>query len=179
MSRKTKPMEVKTRRVFGVPLLVNAQQTGQPLPSSIQRALLYLRDECLDQVWKSYQPSKENPLLQVLLIWPADFRGPVSPGGSVQEVWQQIPHPNPARAGRFGPGRCLLWPPVSLWRGWPDQAVLKGPAWTGIQQQAERHLPARLSVWVRAKGKLKKKKARHRRNFHFFPFSPIFPPRFA
>ncbi|KAF3841169.1 hypothetical protein F7725_007031 [Dissostichus mawsoni] len=48
--RKTKPMGVKGRRVFGVPLLSSVQQTGEPLPPSILRALVYLRTECLDQV---------------------------------------------------------------------------------------------------------------------------------
>ncbi|XP_039633567.1 rho GTPase-activating protein 7 isoform X2 [Perca fluviatilis] len=48
--RKTKVMEVKGRRVFGVPLLLSVQQTGEPLPPSILRALVYLRAECLDQV---------------------------------------------------------------------------------------------------------------------------------
>lgn len=49
--RKTKAMEVKGRRVFGVPLLLSVQQTGEPLPPSILRALVYLRTECLDQVF--------------------------------------------------------------------------------------------------------------------------------
>nr|XP_057942752.1 rho GTPase-activating protein 7 isoform X3 [Doryrhamphus excisus] len=48
--RKTKEAQAKERRVFGVPLLVNAQQTGEPLPPSILRALVYLRTQCLDQV---------------------------------------------------------------------------------------------------------------------------------
>ncbi|XP_035799842.2 rho GTPase-activating protein 7 isoform X2 [Amphiprion ocellaris] len=48
--RKTKAMEVKGRRVFGGPLLLGVQQTGDPLPPSILRALVYLRTECLDQV---------------------------------------------------------------------------------------------------------------------------------
>ncbi|XP_070772995.1 rho GTPase-activating protein 7 [Enoplosus armatus] len=48
--RKTKVMEMKGRRVFGVPLLLSVQQTGEPLPPSILRALVYLRTECLDQV---------------------------------------------------------------------------------------------------------------------------------
>ncbi|XP_040907340.1 rho GTPase-activating protein 7 isoform X2 [Toxotes jaculatrix] len=50
LPRKTKMMEVKGRRVFGVPLLLSVQQTGEPLPPSILRALVYLRTECLDQV---------------------------------------------------------------------------------------------------------------------------------
>ncbi|XP_035522181.1 rho GTPase-activating protein 7 isoform X2 [Morone saxatilis] len=48
--RKTKETEMKGRRVFGVPLLLSVQQTGEPLPPSILRALVYLRTECLDQV---------------------------------------------------------------------------------------------------------------------------------
>ncbi|XP_054482137.1 rho GTPase-activating protein 7 isoform X2 [Anoplopoma fimbria] len=48
--RKTKAMDVKGRQVFGVPLLLSVQQTGETLPPSILRALVYLRTECLDQV---------------------------------------------------------------------------------------------------------------------------------
>ncbi|KAM3869075.1 rho GTPase-activating protein 7 [Diretmus argenteus] len=48
--RKPKVSEVKGRRVFGVPLLLGVQQTGEPLPPSILKALVYLRSECLDQV---------------------------------------------------------------------------------------------------------------------------------
>ncbi|XP_071025552.1 rho GTPase-activating protein 7-like isoform X1 [Oncorhynchus clarkii lewisi] len=48
--RKTKAPELKGRRVFGVPLLHGVQQTGEPLPSSILKAIIYLRTECLDQV---------------------------------------------------------------------------------------------------------------------------------
>ncbi|KAM8899793.1 rho GTPase-activating protein 7 isoform 2-T2 [Spinachia spinachia] len=48
--RKTKVLEAKGRRVFGAPLLLGLQQTGEPLPPSILRALVYLRAECLDQV---------------------------------------------------------------------------------------------------------------------------------
>ncbi|CDQ71065.1 unnamed protein product [Oncorhynchus mykiss] len=48
--RKTKAPELKGRRVFGVPLLHDVQQTGEPLPSSILKAIIYLRTECLDQV---------------------------------------------------------------------------------------------------------------------------------
>ncbi|KAM9332421.1 rho GTPase-activating protein 7 isoform 2-T2 [Pholidichthys leucotaenia] len=48
--RKHKVLEVKGQRVFGVPLLIGVQQTGEPLPASILGALVYLRTECLDQV---------------------------------------------------------------------------------------------------------------------------------
>ncbi|XP_077403463.1 rho GTPase-activating protein 7 isoform X2 [Vanacampus margaritifer] len=50
LARKGKASPAKSRRVFGVPLLVNAQQTGEPLPPSILKALVYLRTRCLDQV---------------------------------------------------------------------------------------------------------------------------------
>lgn len=48
--RKVKPLEHKSRKVFGVPLLQSIQQSGKPLPPSILRAMEYLRTECLDQV---------------------------------------------------------------------------------------------------------------------------------
>lgn len=51
--RKIKTPDYRERQVFGVPLLVVAQRTGQPLPSGIQTALKYLRDTSLDQV-KNY-----------------------------------------------------------------------------------------------------------------------------
>ncbi|XP_034463379.1 rho GTPase-activating protein 7 [Hippoglossus hippoglossus] len=48
--RKTKALAVKGRRVFGAPLLLSVQQTGETLPPSILRALVHLRSSCLDQV---------------------------------------------------------------------------------------------------------------------------------
>ncbi|KAK8404915.1 hypothetical protein O3P69_001488 [Scylla paramamosain] len=48
--RKTKTPDYKERQVFGVPLQVVAQRTGQPLPPGIQAALQYLRATSLDQV---------------------------------------------------------------------------------------------------------------------------------
>ncbi|KAM9192637.1 LOW QUALITY PROTEIN: stAR-related lipid transfer protein 13 [Dugong dugon] len=42
--------DYKDKTVFGVPLIVHVQRTGQPLPQSIQQALKYLRSNCLDQV---------------------------------------------------------------------------------------------------------------------------------
>ncbi|XP_047478127.1 stAR-related lipid transfer protein 13-like isoform X2 [Penaeus chinensis] len=48
--RKMKTPDYRDRQVFGVPLLVIAQRTGQPLPSGIQAALQYLRTSSLDQV---------------------------------------------------------------------------------------------------------------------------------
>lgn len=48
--RKIKTPDYRDRQVFGVPLLVIAQRTGQPVPPGIQAALQYLRTSSLDQV---------------------------------------------------------------------------------------------------------------------------------
>ncbi|NXG41737.1 RHG07 protein, partial [Psilopogon haemacephalus] len=48
--KRIKVPDYKDRNVFGVPLQVNVQRSGQPLPQSIQQAMRYLRTHCLDQV---------------------------------------------------------------------------------------------------------------------------------
>uniref|UniRef100_A0A8C4V6E9 StAR-related lipid transfer protein 13 n=1 Tax=Falco tinnunculus TaxID=100819 RepID=A0A8C4V6E9_FALTI len=48
--KRMKVPDYKDKNVFGVPLIVHVQRTGQPLPQSIQQALRYLRSNCLDQV---------------------------------------------------------------------------------------------------------------------------------
>ncbi|XP_059240349.1 rho GTPase-activating protein 7 isoform X2 [Mustela nigripes] len=48
--KRIKVPDYKDRNVFGVPLTVNVQRTGQPLPQSIQQAMRYLRNHCLEQV---------------------------------------------------------------------------------------------------------------------------------
>lgn len=48
--KRMKVPDYKDKMVFGVPLIVHVQRTGQPLPQSIQQALRYLRNNCLDQV---------------------------------------------------------------------------------------------------------------------------------
>ncbi|XP_043929157.1 stAR-related lipid transfer protein 13 isoform X2 [Protopterus annectens] len=48
--KRMKVPDYKDKNVFGVPLIVHVQRTGQPLPQSIQHALWYLRNQCLDQV---------------------------------------------------------------------------------------------------------------------------------
>ncbi|XP_053434312.1 rho GTPase-activating protein 7 isoform X2 [Nycticebus coucang] len=48
--KRIKVPDYKDRHVFGVPLTVNVQRTGQPLPQSILQAMRYLRNHCLDQV---------------------------------------------------------------------------------------------------------------------------------
>lgn len=54
--KRMKVPDYKDKTVFGVPLIVHVQRTGQPLPQSIQEALRYLRSNCLDQVrWECAQ----------------------------------------------------------------------------------------------------------------------------
>ncbi|KAM8975390.1 stAR-related lipid transfer protein 13 isoform 2-T2 [Pelodytes ibericus] len=48
--KRIKGPDYKDKNVFGVPLMVHVQRTGQPLPQSIQQALRFLRSNCLDQV---------------------------------------------------------------------------------------------------------------------------------
>ncbi|KAM5182032.1 stAR-related lipid transfer protein 13 isoform 2-T2 [Mantella aurantiaca] len=48
--KRMKGPDYKDKNVFGVPLMVHVQRSGQPLPQSIQQAMRYLRNNCLDQV---------------------------------------------------------------------------------------------------------------------------------
>ncbi|XP_051993701.1 rho GTPase-activating protein 7-like isoform X1 [Xyrauchen texanus] len=48
--KRIKVKDYKDRSVFGVPLQVIVQRSGQPLPQSIQQAMHYLQSQCLDQV---------------------------------------------------------------------------------------------------------------------------------
>ncbi|XP_067889593.1 stAR-related lipid transfer protein 13 isoform X2 [Heterodontus francisci] len=48
--KRMKVPDYKDKNVFGVPLIVHVQRTGQPIPQSIQQAMRYLRSHCLDQV---------------------------------------------------------------------------------------------------------------------------------
>lgn len=48
--KRHKTPDYQGQHVFGVPPLIHVQRTGQPLPQSIQQAMRYLRNQCLDQV---------------------------------------------------------------------------------------------------------------------------------
>ncbi|KAM6987909.1 stAR-related lipid transfer protein 13 isoform 1-T1 [Tautogolabrus adspersus] len=48
--KRMKVPDYKDKNVFGVPLIVHVQRSGQPLPLGLQQALRYLRSQCLDQV---------------------------------------------------------------------------------------------------------------------------------
>ena len=60
--------DYKDKNVFGVPLMVHVQRSGQPLPLSLQQALRYLRSQCLDQVTLSALPLSGIPLFGLPLF---------------------------------------------------------------------------------------------------------------
>ncbi|PIN92134.1 hypothetical protein AB205_0092840, partial [Aquarana catesbeiana] len=47
--RKIRVPDYKDKNVFGVPLILNVQRTGYPIPKSILQAMEYLRIHCVDQ----------------------------------------------------------------------------------------------------------------------------------
>ncbi|XP_018584111.1 stAR-related lipid transfer protein 8 isoform X3 [Scleropages formosus] len=48
--KRGKVPDYRSKNVFGVPLVINVQRSGQPLPQSIQQAMRYIRSRCVDQV---------------------------------------------------------------------------------------------------------------------------------
>lgn len=60
--KRIKVRDYKDRNVFGVPLQVIVQRTGQPLPQGIQQAMRYLRNHCLDQVRSPLHLTQEDHL---------------------------------------------------------------------------------------------------------------------
>uniref|UniRef100_A0A8D0BA42 StAR related lipid transfer domain containing 8 n=1 Tax=Salvator merianae TaxID=96440 RepID=A0A8D0BA42_SALMN len=48
--KRCKSPDYRDKKVFGVPAMVSVQRAGQPLPQSIQQAMRYIRNQCLDQV---------------------------------------------------------------------------------------------------------------------------------
>uniref|UniRef100_A0A4W5QKH7 DLC1 Rho GTPase activating protein n=1 Tax=Hucho hucho TaxID=62062 RepID=A0A4W5QKH7_9TELE len=87
--KRIKVRDYKDRNVFGVPLLLNVQRTGQPLPQSIQQAMRYLRSQCLDQVGlfrKSGVKSRIQALRQMNETCGADGCGVSYEGQSAYDV---------------------------------------------------------------------------------------------
>uniref|UniRef100_A0A4W5KC91 Rho GTPase-activating protein 7 n=1 Tax=Hucho hucho TaxID=62062 RepID=A0A4W5KC91_9TELE len=87
--KRIKVRDYKDRNVFGVPLLLNVQRTGQPLPQSIQQAMRYLRSQCLDQVGlfrKSGVKSRIQALRQMNETCGADGGGVSYEGQSAYDV---------------------------------------------------------------------------------------------
>lgn len=60
--KRMKVPDYKDKNVFGVPLIVHVQRSGHPLPLGLQKALRYLRSQCLDQVSHDTHASDLTPL---------------------------------------------------------------------------------------------------------------------
>ncbi|XP_054634600.1 rho GTPase-activating protein 7 isoform X2 [Dunckerocampus dactyliophorus] len=87
--KRMKVRDYKDRNVFGVPLQVIVQRTGQPLPQGIQQAMRYLRNQCLDQVGlfrKSGVKSRIQALRQMNETSGADGGGVSYEGQSAYDV---------------------------------------------------------------------------------------------
>uniref|UniRef100_A0A672Y412 Rho GTPase-activating protein 7 n=1 Tax=Sphaeramia orbicularis TaxID=375764 RepID=A0A672Y412_9TELE len=87
--KRIKVRDYKDRNVFGVPLQVIVQRTGQPLPQGIQQAMRYLRNQCLDQVGlfrKSGVKSRIQALRQMNEASGADGGGVNYEGQSAYDV---------------------------------------------------------------------------------------------
>ncbi|KAM4603844.1 rho GTPase-activating protein 7 isoform 2-T2 [Polymixia lowei] len=87
--KRIKVRDYKDKNVFGVPLQVNVQRTGQPLPQGIQQAMRYLRNQCLDQVGlfrKSGVKSRIQALRQMNEACGADGGGVNYEGQSAYDV---------------------------------------------------------------------------------------------
>uniref|UniRef100_A0A8C8MAF3 Uncharacterized protein n=1 Tax=Oncorhynchus tshawytscha TaxID=74940 RepID=A0A8C8MAF3_ONCTS len=98
--RKAKAQELKGRRVFGVSLLHSMQQTGEPLPPSILKALFYLRTECLDQVGLFRKSGVKSRIQYLRDMVEADPEGASYEGQSafdvadmVKQYFRDLPEP--------------------------------------------------------------------------------------
>nr|XP_020457671.1 rho GTPase-activating protein 7 isoform X3 [Monopterus albus] len=91
--KRIKVRDYKDRNVFGVPLQVIVQRTGQPLPQGIQQAMRYLRNQCLDQVGlfrKSGVKSRIQALRQMNEASGADGGGINYEGQSAYDVADMV-----------------------------------------------------------------------------------------
>ncbi|CAL8273772.1 unnamed protein product [Gadus morhua 'NCC'] len=87
--KRVKVRDYKDKNVFGVPLQVNVQRSGQPLPQGVQQAMRYLRNHCLDQVGlfrKSGVKSRIQALRQMNEACGADGGGVSYEGQSAYDV---------------------------------------------------------------------------------------------
>ncbi|KAJ8348423.1 hypothetical protein SKAU_G00270120 [Synaphobranchus kaupii] len=100
MMRKTRVLDYKDKRVFGVPLLQNVQQTGAPLPPGILKALLYLKTEGLDQVGLFRKSGVKSRIQSLREMVEADPTGVSYEGQSafdvadmVKQYFRDLPEP--------------------------------------------------------------------------------------
>lgn len=91
--KRIKVPDYKDRSVFGVPLTVNVQRSGQPLPQSIQQAMRYLRNHCLDQVSYSclwIHPTHGGLSFVLLFLLALKGRGWLLPSSSLMFFFQKV-----------------------------------------------------------------------------------------
>lgn len=98
--KRMKVPDYKDKAVFGVPLIVHVQRTGQPLPQSIQQALRYLRSNCLDQVGlfrKSGVKSRIHALRQMNESFPENVsyedQSAYDVADMVKQFFRDLPEP--------------------------------------------------------------------------------------
>ncbi|XP_051783758.1 rho GTPase-activating protein 7 isoform X2 [Erpetoichthys calabaricus] len=98
--KRIKVPDYKDRNVFGVPLQVNVQRTGQPLPQSIQQAMRYLRSQCLDQVGL-FRKSGVKSRIQALRLMNENYMDSISYEGQsaydvadmLKQYFRDLPEP--------------------------------------------------------------------------------------
>ncbi|KFO33367.1 StAR-related lipid transfer protein 13 [Fukomys damarensis] len=98
--KRMKVPDYKDKAVFGVPLIVHVQRSGQPLPQSIQQALIYLRSNCLDQVGlfrKSGVKSRIHTLRQMNESFPENVsyedQSAYDVADMVKQFFRDLPEP--------------------------------------------------------------------------------------
>nr|XP_048275246.1 stAR-related lipid transfer protein 13 isoform X2 [Myodes glareolus] len=98
--KRMKVPDYRDKAVFGVPLIVHVQRTGQPLPQSIQQALRYLRSNCLDQVGlfrKSGVKSRIQALRQMNESYPENVsyedQSAYDVADMVKQFFRDLPEP--------------------------------------------------------------------------------------
>ncbi|XP_017271811.1 stAR-related lipid transfer protein 13 isoform X2 [Kryptolebias marmoratus] len=105
--KRMKVPDYKDKNVFGVPLIVHVQRTGQPLPLGLQQALRYLRSQCLDQVGlfrKSGVKSRIQALRQMNESSPDNVNYEDQSAYDVADMVKQFFRdlPEPLLAGKLG-----------------------------------------------------------------------------
>ncbi|XP_041732070.2 stAR-related lipid transfer protein 13-like isoform X3 [Coregonus clupeaformis] len=98
--KRMKVPDYKDKNVFGVPLIVHVQRSGQPLPLSLQQALRYLRSQCLDQVGlfrKSGVKSRIQALRQINELSPDNVsyedQSAYDVADMVKQFFRDLPEP--------------------------------------------------------------------------------------
>ncbi|XP_067306503.1 stAR-related lipid transfer protein 13 isoform X2 [Pseudorasbora parva] len=98
--KRMKVPDYKDKNVFGVPLIVQVQRFGQPLPLGVQQALRYLRSQCLDQVGlfrKSGVKSRIQALRQMNECSPDDVnyedQSAYDVADMVKQFFRDLPEP--------------------------------------------------------------------------------------